>query len=172
MLVVRKVITIGTHHILKESWLYLLSFKEKDCQIRTCTLPVCILCYSPSQKFNMCDFVASSQDFAAKAVIACDHWCPSIMKHRVLLCALLIHVWKPVFRGTVRFAKDRVCWRAFCTPYHKVPKTQDFFAHLITKPLTSTLKFKTFDFVLQKNSVISDKNGKSAPTQLAPPVPG
>ena len=26
-----------------------------------------------SQKFNMCDFVASSQAFVAKAVIDCDH---------------------------------------------------------------------------------------------------
>ena len=52
----------------------------------------------PSQKFNMCDFVASSQAFAAKAVIACDHWCPYIVRHRALLCVLLTHVWKPGFR--------------------------------------------------------------------------
>ena len=26
----------------------------------------------------MCDFFARSQAFVAKAVIACDHWCPSI----------------------------------------------------------------------------------------------
>ena len=43
----------------------------------------------------MCDFVASSQAFVAKAVIACDHWCPYILRHRALLCVLLTHVWKP-----------------------------------------------------------------------------
>ena len=32
----------------------------------------------PSQKFKMCDFVASSQAFVAKAGIDCDHWRPSI----------------------------------------------------------------------------------------------
>ena len=32
-----------------------------------------------SQKFNMFDFVASMQAFIAKAVIACDHWCPYIV---------------------------------------------------------------------------------------------
>ena len=31
-----------------------------------------------SQKFNMCDFVASRHAFIAKAGIACDHWCPYI----------------------------------------------------------------------------------------------
>ena len=51
-----------------------------------------------SQKFNMCDFVASSQAFVAKAVIACDHWCLYIVRHRALLCVLLTHVWKPGFR--------------------------------------------------------------------------
>ena len=55
-----------------------------------------------SQKFNMCDFVASSQAFAVKAGIACDHWCPYIMRHRAPLCFLLTRVWKPGFRnGTV-----------------------------------------------------------------------
>ena len=49
----------------------------------------------PSQKFNMCDFVARSQAFVAKAVIACDHWCPYIVRHRALLCVLLTHIWKP-----------------------------------------------------------------------------
>ena len=51
--------------------------------------------HKPSQKFNMRDFVASSQAFVAKAVIACDHWCPYILRHRALLCVLLTHVWKP-----------------------------------------------------------------------------
>ena len=51
-------------------------------------------------------------------------------------------------------------------------QNQDFFAHPITKPPASTLAFKNFDSILQRNSVISDKNGKSIPTQLAPPVPG
>ena len=49
---------------------------------------------------------------------------------------------------------------------------QDVFAHLITKPPASTLEFKNFDSILQKISVIPNKNGKSASTQLAPPVPG
>ena len=53
--------------------------------------------HKPSQKFNMCDFVASSHAFVAKAVIACDHWCPYILRHRALLCVLLTHVWKPGF---------------------------------------------------------------------------
>ena len=51
-------------------------------------------------------------------------------------------------------------------------KTKTFFAHLITKPPASTLEFKKFGFILQKNYVTPDKNGKSAPTQLAPPVSG
>ena len=45
------------------------------------------------------------------------------------------------------------------------------FAHPITKPPANTLDFKSFDSILQKNSVTLDKNGKSAPTRLAPPVP-
>ena len=45
-----------------------------------------------SQKSNMCNFVARSQAFVAKAVIACDHWCPYIMRHRTLLRVLLTHV--------------------------------------------------------------------------------
>ena len=48
-----------------------------------------------SQKFNMCDFVASTHAFIAKAGIACEHWCPYIVKHRAPLCVLLTHVWKP-----------------------------------------------------------------------------
>ena len=52
----------------------------------------------PSQKFNMCDFVASTQAFIAKAGIACDHWCPYILRHRALWCVLLTHVWKPGLR--------------------------------------------------------------------------
>ena len=55
----------------------------------------------PLQKFNMCDFVASSQAFVANAVIACDHWCPYIVRHRTLWCVLLTHVWKPGFKGIV-----------------------------------------------------------------------
>ena len=54
--------------------------------------------HRPSQKFNMCDLVASSQAFVAKAVIACDHWCPYTVRHSALLCALLTHVWKPGFK--------------------------------------------------------------------------
>ena len=50
-----------------------------------------------SQKFKMCDFVASSQAFVAKAGIDCDHWCPYILRHRALMCVLLTHVWKPGF---------------------------------------------------------------------------
>ena len=50
------------------------------------------------------------------------------------------------------------------------PKT--FFAHSITKPLESTLEFNNFANNLQTNSVTLDKNGKRAPTQLAPPVSG
>ena len=48
-----------------------------------------------SQKFYTCDFVASSPVFVAKAVIACEHWCPYIVRHRAPLCILLTHVWKP-----------------------------------------------------------------------------
>ena len=51
-------------------------------------------------------------------------------------------------------------------------KTKTFFAHPITKPSASTQEFKNFDSILQKLSVIPNKNGKSAPTQLAPPMPG
>ena len=40
----------------------------------------------------------------------------------------------------------------------------------ITKPPASTLEFKNFDFILQNISVTLNKNGKSAPTQLAPSV--
>ena len=50
-----------------------------------------------SQKFNMRNFVASSQALFAKAVIACDNWCPYIVRHRAL-CVLLTHVSKPGFR--------------------------------------------------------------------------
>ena len=32
----------------------------------------------PSQKINMCDFVASTQAFVVKAGIACEDWCPYI----------------------------------------------------------------------------------------------
>ena len=35
-----------------------------------------------SQKFNMCDFVASTQVFNEKAEIACEHWCPSIHREK------------------------------------------------------------------------------------------
>ena len=50
--------------------------------------------------------------------------------------------------------------------------TKTFFSHPITKPPASTLDFKNFDSILQKISVTRDKNGKSAPTQLAPTVSG
>ena len=50
--------------------------------------------------------------------------------------------------------------------------TKTFFAHPITKPPASTPELKNFDSILQINSVIPDQNGKNAPTQLAPPVPG
>ena len=56
-----------------------------------------ILQHKPSQKFNMCAFVESSQAFVAKAVIACVHRCPYIVRRRALLCVLLTHVWKPGF---------------------------------------------------------------------------
>ena len=74
----------------------------------------------PSQKFNMCDFVVSTQDFVvgtqdfvvstrdfvvstqgfvastqafvAKAEIACEYWCLYIERHRTLLRVLLTHV--------------------------------------------------------------------------------
>ena len=39
---------------------------------------------------------ARRQAFVAKAVIACEHWCPYILRYRALLCVLLTHVWKPV----------------------------------------------------------------------------
>ena len=51
-------------------------------------------------------------------------------------------------------------------------KTKTSFAHPITKPPASTLELKNFDSILRKNFVTPDKNGKSAPTPLAPPVPG
>ena len=50
-----------------------------------------------SQKFNMCDFVASSHAFIAKAGTACEHWCTYIERHRAPSCVLLTHVWKPPF---------------------------------------------------------------------------
>ena len=60
----------------------------------------------------------------------------------------------------------------FSTTFLYMLKTKTFFAYLITKPPASTLEFNNFDFVLQKIFVTSDENGKRAPTQLAPPVPG
>ena len=50
-----------------------------------------------SQKFDMRDFVASTQAFIAEVGIACEHWCSYIKRHRTLLCVLLTHVWKPAF---------------------------------------------------------------------------
>ena len=41
-----------------------------------------------SQKFNMCDFVASSQAFVVKAGIDSDHWCPYIVRNRAPSCVL------------------------------------------------------------------------------------
>ena len=49
-------------------------------------------------------------------------------------------------------------------------ETKNFFAHPIAKLPVSTLEVKNFNSILQKVSVTLDKNGKSAPTQLAPPV--
>ena len=49
------------------------------------------------QKFNRCDFAASTQAFIVKAGTACEHWCPYIERRRALLCVLLTHVWKPGF---------------------------------------------------------------------------
>ena len=50
---------------------------------------------------------------------------------------------------------------------------QDFFANPIIKPPASTLEFKNFDSILQKKTFVTpNKNERSAPTQLAPPVPG
>ena len=51
-------------------------------------------------------------------------------------------------------------------------KTKTLFAHSMTKPPASTIELEKFDSILQKISVTLDKNGKSASTQLAPPVPG
>ena len=66
--------------------------------------------HKPSQKFNMCDFVARSQAFVVKAVIACDYWCPYIVKHRALLCVQLTHVWKP----GLTFASGCEAWAVIC----------------------------------------------------------
>ena len=60
--------------------------------------------HKPLQNFNMCDLVANTQVFVAKAGIACDHWCSYIERHRALLCVLLIYVWKQAFNLYVRAA--------------------------------------------------------------------
>ena len=53
---------------------------------------------TPSEKFNMHDFYASTQAFIAKAGIVCEHWCSYIRTHRAPLCVLLTQVWKPGLR--------------------------------------------------------------------------
>ena len=50
-------------------------------------------------------------------------------------------------------------------------KTKTFLHIPSQKHQQSTLEFKNFDSILQKKIVTLDKNGKSVPTQLAPPVP-
>ena len=45
-------------------------------------------------------------------------------------------------------------------------KTKTFFAHPIAKPPAIALELKNFNSILQKKLVISDKNGKSAPSWL------
>ena len=52
----------------------------------------------PSQKLSMCNFVASSEAFVAKAGIAWEHWWSYIGKHRAPLRDLLTHVWIPGLR--------------------------------------------------------------------------
>ena len=47
----------------------------------------------PLQKFNMADFVATSQAFVVKAVIICVYWCPYIVRHRAPLRVLLTHAY-------------------------------------------------------------------------------
>ena len=67
------------------------------------------------------------------------------------------------------------CYTAdYSTTFLYMLKTKTFFARPIRKPPAGTLEFKNFDFILQKISVILDKNGKSSPPcpQLASPVPG
>ena len=46
--------------------------------------------------------------------------------------------------------------------------TKTFFAHTITRLPASALEFKNFYSILQKNSVVLDKNGESATTQHVP----
>ena len=60
----------------------------------------------------------------------------------------------------------------FPTTFLYMPKTTTF-SHLITKQPASTLEFQYFVLYFAKQfSVSPDKNGKSAPASLAPPVPG
>ena len=72
------------------------------------------------QKFNMCNFVASTQAFVSKAVIVCDHWCLYIVRHRALLCVLQTHVWKPAFKyryvslNTAKFCHVSLNTTKFC----------------------------------------------------------
>ena len=63
----------------------------------------------------------------------------------------------------------------YCRPFYYFfifAENQNFFAYPITKPPASALKLENLDFILQKLSVTPDKNWKSAPTQLVPPVLG
>ena len=52
-----------------------------------------------------------------------------------------------------------------------MPKTTTF-SHPITKRRSRTLEFQYFCFVLQKNSVGLNKNGKSVSSPLSFPAPG
>ena len=89
----------------------------------------------PSQKFNMCNFVASSQAFVAKGGIASDHWCPYIMRHRVPLCVLLTHVWKPGFRQALS-TTELTCHHCLCV----------FQVSFVTQGVISDSKAKSVTF--------------------------
>ena len=43
--------------------------------------------------------------FIAKAGIACELWCPYIVRHRVLLRVLLTHLWKVFYRPEARLIR-------------------------------------------------------------------
>ena len=65
------------------------------------------------------------------------------------------------------------CYTAdFFTTFLYMLKTETFLHIPSQKILASTLELKNFDSILPKNSAPLDKNGKSAPTQLAPTVSG
>ena len=65
------------------------------------------------------------------------------------------------------------CYTAdFFTTLLYMLKTETFLHIPLQKIPASTLEFKHVDSILPKNFAPLDKNGKSAPTQLAPTVPG